>query len=106
MGTTFLLDKYITSHPGRVATTDLIASLLATAWPQSVTPVNIMAGYKKCGIYPLNPGEVTDRQIVPASAVKSDSNSVSPASLPESTASHKLNPDHEEAKEAHTCCCP
>ena len=58
--------KYITEHPGRVVTTEVIASLLATAWPQAVTPVNIMAGFKKCGVYPLNPGEVTDRQIAPS----------------------------------------
>ena len=58
--------KYITEHPGRVVTTEVIASLLATAWPQAVTPVNIMTGFKKCGMYPLNPGEVTDRQIAPS----------------------------------------
>ena len=58
--------KYIVDHPGRVVTTDVIASLLASAWPQSVTPMNIMAGFKKYGLYPLNPGEVTDRQIAPS----------------------------------------
>ena len=60
--------KYISDHSGRVITTDVIASLLAVAWPQSVTPVNIMAGFKKSGVYPLNPGEVTDRQIAPSIA--------------------------------------
>jgi len=29
----------------------------------------IMSGFKKCGVYPLNPGEITDRQITPSSAV-------------------------------------
>ena len=62
--------KYITDHPGRVVTTENIASLLAVAWPLAVTPVNIMSGFKKCGIYPLNPGEVTDRQIVPSKATE------------------------------------
>ena len=57
--------KYITEHPGRVITTEVIASLLATAWPQAVTLVNVMAGFK-CGVYPLNPGEVTDHQIAPS----------------------------------------
>ena len=61
--------KYIVDHPGRVITTDLIASLVAVAWPKSVTPINIMPGFKKCGVYPLNPGEITDRQIAPSSAV-------------------------------------
>ena len=58
--------KYMVDHPGRVVTTEVIASLLAVAWPQAVTPVNIMAGFKKCGVYPLNPGEITDRQIAPS----------------------------------------
>ena len=49
-----------------MVTTEVIASLLATAWAQAVTPVNIMAGFKKCGVYPLNPGEVTNRQIAPS----------------------------------------
>ena len=43
--------KYIISHPGRVITTDVIASLVGEAWPQSVTPLNIMSGFKKSGVY-------------------------------------------------------
>ncbi len=60
--------KYITDHPGRVITTDAIASLLAEAWPRSITPVNIMSGFKKCGTYPLNPGEIDDRDLSPSKA--------------------------------------
>ena len=52
-------------HPGRVITADVIASLIAEVWPQSMTPLNIMGGFRKCGIYPLNPGAVTDRQLAP-----------------------------------------
>lgn len=37
--------KYLSDNPGRVITTEAIASLLAVAWPLSVTPVNIMAGF-------------------------------------------------------------
>ena len=42
---------------------------MAAAWTQALTLVNIMSGFKKCGIYPLNPGEVKDRQIAPSKAV-------------------------------------
>ena len=52
--------RLMANHPHRVVTTDQIAGLVGTAWPQSLTPVNIMSGFKKCGIYPLNLGEVTD----------------------------------------------
>ena len=36
---------------------------MAKAWPNAFTAVNIMASFKKTGVYPLNPGEVTDRQL-------------------------------------------
>ena len=52
--------KYLAANPGRVITTDIIAALVGEAWPLSVTPLNIMSGFKKCGIYPINPGEVKD----------------------------------------------
>ena len=57
-------------HPGRVITTDVIASLVGEAWPNSITPLNIMSGFRKCGIYPLNPGVISDRQLAPSKAVK------------------------------------
>ena len=58
--------KYTADNPGRVVTTDVIASLLGEAWPQSVTPVNIMSGFRKCGKNPLNPGQITDCQTAPS----------------------------------------
>ena len=29
-----------------------------------------MSGFKKCGIFPINPSEITDRQIAPSKAVR------------------------------------
>lgn len=37
-----------------------------------VTPINIMSVFKKCGIYPLNPGEITDRHIMPSTLFTTD----------------------------------
>ena len=54
--------KRIAEHPNRVITTEQVAGLVGIAWPQALTPLNIMSGFKKHRIYPLNPGEVTDRQ--------------------------------------------
>ena len=48
---------------------DKLASLVGEAWPLSLTSVNVLSGFKKCGIFPLNPGEVTDRQLAPSKAV-------------------------------------
>lgn len=58
--------QFLDSHPGQVVTSEAIAGILAQAWPQSMTPVNIMSGFRKCGIYPLNPGEVADRMTAPS----------------------------------------
>ena len=58
--------EYLAANPGQVITTNHLAQLLAQAWPRAVTPVNIMSGFKKCGIYPLNPGEISDWQLAPS----------------------------------------
>ncbi len=59
---------YIASHPGRVVTTDVLASLVAEAWSRSFTLLNIMGGFKKCGLFPFNPSAVDDRQSAPSKA--------------------------------------
>ena len=61
--------KYMSQHPGRVVTADKLASLVAEAWPHSFTSVNITSGFKKTGVYPLNPGEVSDCQLAPSKAL-------------------------------------
>ena len=48
--------SFLSSHPGHVIQSENIASLLGQAWPKALIPINIMSGFKKCGIYPLNPG--------------------------------------------------
>jgi len=58
--------KYLAANPGRVITSDKLASLVAEAWPLSLTPLYILAGFKKTGIYPINPSEVNDRQLAPS----------------------------------------
>ena len=58
-----------------------------------------MAGFKKCGVYPLNPGEVTDRQIAPSNAVclanKSDGVSTSPSDSADAKSSCNLHSDRD-----------
>ena len=62
---------FLTKNPGQVITTDILASLVADAWPHSHTPLNIMSGFKKRGIYPFNPSAVEDRQTDPSKAFRS-----------------------------------
>ena len=44
----------------RVITSEVIASLVSETWPHSFTALNIMTGFKKTGIFPINPGEISD----------------------------------------------
>jgi len=61
--------KYLAKNPGVVITTDKLAALVAEAWPNAFSVVNIMSGFKKTGVYPLNPGEVNDHQLAPSKAL-------------------------------------
>ena len=53
-------------NPGQVVTEDILAALVGDAFAQSHTPLNILGGFKKAGIYPFNPG---DRQLAPSKAL-------------------------------------
>jgi hypothetical protein len=63
---------YLSQHPGRVITNDKIASLISLAVPNSFTPNNIMSGFRKTGIHPLNPGVIDDKMLCPSRAFKSE----------------------------------
>ena len=62
--------QYMAKNVGRVITEDILASVVGSAIAQSHTPLNILGGFKKAGIYPFNPGEVIDRQLAPSKALK------------------------------------
>lgn len=57
------------SSPGRVPTTADIPEILSRAWPASVTAVNLMSGFRKTGIHPLNPGCIKDREYAPLKGI-------------------------------------
>ena len=42
------------AHPGMVISKLNFSKLFAEAWLQAVTPANIIAGFRKCGIHPFN----------------------------------------------------
>ena len=52
--------QYMAKNPGHVITEDILATVVGEAFAQSHTPLNILGGFKKSGIYPFNPGEVSD----------------------------------------------
>ena len=89
-------------------TSHVIAALVAEAWPLSLTPVNIMGAFKKCGIYPINPGEVTDQRLAPAKAVQQQSgetkqSEASPSVSLAGNGSHLFTPEEILYKQARWC---
>ena len=50
-----VLNTLLRSSPGRVPTSEDIPNILSQAWPASMTAINFMSGFRKTGIYPLNP---------------------------------------------------
>ena len=66
--------NYMKQNPGRVITADVLASLVGQAYPITFTPVNVLSGFKKTGIYPFNPSSVDDRQLAPSNAVSTTPN--------------------------------
>ena len=70
-------------NPGRVITTDVLASVVGQAYPTAFSPVNIFSGFKKTGIYPFNPSAVDDRELVPSTALLKKATPTSAATLSE-----------------------
>ena len=61
--------QYMAKNQGRVITEDILAIVVSGAFAQSHTPLNILGGFKKSGIYPFNLGEVSDQQLAPSKAL-------------------------------------
>ena len=58
--------KFLQSNPGRVITIYDISQLVGEAWPQALTPVNLISGFSNSGIYPLNPAKITLEKLAPS----------------------------------------
>ena len=46
--------KFIQKNPGKLITRYNFNGLFSKAWLKSVVPTNLIAGFKVCGVYPLN----------------------------------------------------
>ena len=64
------LNSLVRSSAGHVPTSEDIPRIIAEAWPKSITPVNLMSGFRKTGIHPLNPGCIHDRMTAPSIATE------------------------------------
>ena len=71
---------YLQQHPGRVVTRFQFSALFSKAWSMAVSPVNIIAGFRTCGVYPYNPLAIRVPDVQQTSEVDQGSSSVVPTS--------------------------
>jgi len=80
--------QFLSENPGCVITEYDISRLLGKAWPQALCPSNVMSGFCKTGIYPLNPGRISDYELAPSKVfVTSERDLVDSSSSEQLTAS-------------------
>lgn len=61
------VDNWLLAHPGIPLTIYQVAECFGKALPKAVTPSNIIAGFKKSGIFPLNKDVFTDSDFLTSS---------------------------------------
>lgn len=53
--------EYLSKNPSNLINKATWPALFSSAWESSVTPNNIKAGFKACGIFPVNLGAIPDQ---------------------------------------------
>lgn len=66
------LNAVLKGCDARVPTSEDIPGILAEAWPKSMTPVNLMSGFRRTGIFSLNPSYIHDKVCAPSLATHQD----------------------------------
>ena len=51
--------EFYQKNPGSAVTKFNFSRLFSQAWCRAVTPVNVMAGFRRAGVYPFNPNAIT-----------------------------------------------
>ena len=72
--------NFFQKNPGKIITKFNFNGLFSQAWLQSLVPANVIAGFKTCGIYPLN------REALKAVPIYSNRSSSDKASAADNTA--------------------
>ncbi|KAJ8019287.1 hypothetical protein HOLleu_42202 [Holothuria leucospilota] len=58
--------NYQITHPGENVTKQSFASVFAKAWKSSALAENARSGFRKCGIFPLDPGAIDKTRLLPS----------------------------------------
>ncbi|CAF4891595.1 unnamed protein product [Pieris macdunnoughi] len=93
------LEKWMNNNPGRVVTVFQVAKIFGEAYLKAATPSNIISGFLKCGIQPINQDVFSDVDYVAAETTEveadtdiadSDDSSHSVSVLPLSTSTEAM----------------
>lgn len=60
------IDNWMRAHPGRCVSIYDVGGLANSAFTQSMTPANIISGFRACGIYPPNKDIFSDADFMPS----------------------------------------
>lgn len=60
------IDSWMMRNPGKPMTIYNVAECVGLAYARAMTPMNISAAFKKCGIYPFDPEVFTDIDFLPS----------------------------------------
>lgn len=97
-------DNWLTSNPGKTITLYDIPCLVKSAFANSMTPNNIIAGFKSTGIMPFNPhifrdedflsSYVTDRPVGPSASAEIEPTVVNLTGESSTASSPTVKPEH------------
>ena len=65
--------SFLHNNPGKVITIYNISQLVGEAWPKSLTPENLISGFRHSGIYPLCRAKITPEKLAPSTSTKKKS---------------------------------
>ncbi|KYM95092.1 hypothetical protein ALC62_14275, partial [Cyphomyrmex costatus] len=60
------VESWLLRNPGKTFTIYNIADCVGTVYMKSMTPVNVIQAFKKCGIFPFNPNVFTENNFLPS----------------------------------------
>ncbi|KAJ8732554.1 hypothetical protein PYW07_015153 [Mythimna separata] len=60
------IDSWMMKNPGKPMTIYNVAECVGVAYARAMTPMNIFAAFKKCGIFPYDPEVFTDIDFLPS----------------------------------------
>ena len=89
--------SFLHNNPGKVITIYNISQLVGEAWPKSLTPENLISGFRHSGIYPLCRAKITPEKLAPSTSTKKKSQkSIDETLAPSDTSKDEISTKKKE----------